>query len=349
MAIATLACDESIEKFKAYSQRGKANMKAYWATFVDMDISEEGYEPDNDFRAMGPGVGLLRKKAIEFAFVHIYQSPPQEKWSKLKLIPSICRILQISCNSHSFISRVLREIVTSRAEKGFYDARASLTRRGRPRLIQEKDECAEIVYHAMGSGQSLQSTTVMVNKFREAQNMIPRNISWYAVQHFVKTSKIINTYRRQRKKSGKDDEGTVWAIARKAQCNMMLKQLEIGDRIKAGDVGDAQAMMTETGLSPLMLEACTFFDEKHSKVKLGHTSKHEAVICRNAEGEACTEKDGGKFGPRKPNTSMKYSGEARGLFGAYMKRVDGEMTGVRLRPFSYTNRKILSIKDYKAV
>jgi hypothetical protein len=43
-----LACDDSKEKFKAYSQRGKANMKAYWTALVNMESSEEGYEPDND-------------------------------------------------------------------------------------------------------------------------------------------------------------------------------------------------------------------------------------------------------------------------------------------------------------
>jgi hypothetical protein len=104
---------------------------------------------------------------------------------------------------------------------------------------------------------------------------------------------LLNTYRakiqehRQSKKSGKDDAGTAWAEARVAQ----FKQF--------------QAQLSHPGWPKVNLDALVIWDENHRKIVLGHTSKAETRVCRNADGAPCSLVDGGRYPPRKPRTSVK--------------------------------------------
>jgi hypothetical protein len=223
-----------------------------------MEPHEIGYDESSEFHAMGNGVSLIRMKAIEYAFIHIYREPPEDTWVEIKLITSICRILQITYNSHSLILRCLRDVVVARKADREYDVRARGKKRGRKPLIQEMDECAVIVYNAMASGLSMQSSTVMVNEFRRSLLVPLPAISWSAVRRFVSSSKMIQMHRRQTKKSGKDDKDGPWALARMAQCIMMRTQLEIGQHIVTGDLRAAAALIFQHGLRPLVLHAITW-------------------------------------------------------------------------------------------
>jgi len=49
-------------------------------------------------------------------------------------------------------------------------------------LIDEHDECIEIVYHAMYNSQSMHSATVIVNRFCLSLEVPVPEISWSAVQ-----------------------------------------------------------------------------------------------------------------------------------------------------------------------
>jgi hypothetical protein len=161
--------------------------------FESKSSSDKDYEASNDFHAMGPGVRALRVKAIEFLFVHIYNNPPKTEWRNFNLVPTIMRTLQISSNSFSRVSDMLEGILEAqRNDKKF---KQHLDRRGRKSVIVEYDYCAKVVYHAMATGQSIQSSTQMVNVVRRARGEEP--ISWSAMYHFVKNSDIIQSHRRQ--------------------------------------------------------------------------------------------------------------------------------------------------------
>ena len=52
--------------------------------------------------------------------------------------------------------------------------------------------------------------------------------------------------------------------------------------------------------------------------------------------------------PRRPTTTIKYPGEARGAFGVAMrKKPDGSMEGVRCDLFDYTNKKVVGCTGYE--
>jgi hypothetical protein len=52
--------------------------------------------------------------------------------------------------------------------------------------------------------------------------------------------------------------------------------------------------------------------------------------------------------PRRPTTTIKYPGEARGAFGVAMRqKPDGSMEGVRCEPFYYTGKKVVGCTGYK--
>ncbi len=148
--------------------------------------------------------------------------------------------------------------------------------RGRKPLIIDNDYCAKIVYHAMASGQSIQSSAYMVNVVRESRGEQP--VSWSALHRFVSNSDIIQTHKRQTKKSGKDDENSIWSRARAAQFLQVLSQLAKGE-------GRAIAGVDLAGLDAMYLRGIVWWDEKHKQCKLGHTSKIESRVCVNAAGE----------------------------------------------------------------
>ena len=67
------ACDDSKELFMARSARGRKLANEYWRGFANMEPHEIGYDESSEFHAMGNGVSLIRMKAIEYAFIHIYR------------------------------------------------------------------------------------------------------------------------------------------------------------------------------------------------------------------------------------------------------------------------------------
>ena len=187
---------DSKEIFQSKQKNGRISADAYWSQFEEMDTADESFEPENSFNQMGAGVAAIRRKAIEFVFVHVYQLPPEKDWATLKLVPNVCKILQINSNSKTAVRNVLLSILTAYSDGVAYDEKANLQSRGRKALIDEYDECAKIVYHAMCSGQSIQSAIVMVNRFRLSLEPPLPAISWSAVQSFVFKSSIIETHRR---------------------------------------------------------------------------------------------------------------------------------------------------------
>ena len=208
--------DDAKEIFQTNQIRRSAPMASYWS-LNEIPADNVDYEATNDFHVMGPGVAAIRRKAIEYIFVHVYGSPSETTWKCLNLVRNICKILQIGYNSATAIRNIMSDIVSARTVYGCYSESKGLKGRGRKLLVQELDPCAHVVYHALGSGQSIQSATVMVNPFREQLPVPLPPISWSAVRSFVNKSKIIDTHRRQTKKSGKDDINTIWSVSREAR------------------------------------------------------------------------------------------------------------------------------------
>ncbi|KAJ1421305.1 hypothetical protein B484DRAFT_465573 [Ochromonadaceae sp. CCMP2298] len=98
------------------------------------------------------------------------------------------------------------------------------------------------------------------------------------------------------------------------------------------------------------VERIAFWDENHKKVMLGHTSKWENRIARNLP---CYGKEptsvlfGGVLPAKSMRTTIKFPGEARGLFGcALVEQADGSHLGVKAVPYCYTNKFVIGIKKW---
>ena len=147
--------------------------------------------------------------------------------------------------------------------------------------------------------------------------------------------------RRRHKKSGKEDVGSDWAKARLAQAKQFKEQLRRGKNPDEEHPDD--------GLFPIHLDGIAFWDEFHMKVRLGHASKWEVLMCRHPDTEdICLESEGGEWDEEKPNTSMKYPGEARVWAGACMiTNEDGEREGVGMELFDYTGKTVVGLKAWE--
>ena len=70
-------------------------------------------------------------------------------------------------------------------------------------------------------------------------------------------------------------------------------------------------------------------------------------VARLADGTPASPEEGGVFPPEQPTTSIKFPGEARGLFGAAIrKKEDGTYEGVKAPVFNYTGRQVVSMSGY---
>jgi hypothetical protein len=104
------------------------------------------------------------------------------------------------------------------------------------------------------------------------------------------------------------------------------------------------------GLLPIQVDAIAWWDENHKKMMLGHTSKSENRIARDLP---CYGKEptyvlfGGVLPAKSMRTTIKFPGEARGLFGcALVEQADGSHQGVKAVPYCYTNKFVIGIKKW---
>ena len=141
--------------------------------------------------------------------------------------------------------------------------------------------------------------------------------------------------RRETRKAGNHDASSSWAMARVAQCEMVLRMAGViyGPLYK-----------DEFCISP---DRVLHYDQKHKKCQLGGGAggKYQWYFERDAEGFVITPSDadvGGTTDARK-QTSVKYANEARFCFcvaAPFVKHADGSVkqVGRTARPFNYTKQ-----------
>jgi hypothetical protein len=288
------------------------------------------------FRPLLEDMGTARRSAIEYMFIQIYNAPLENTWADTNLIAGISNALHIPPGSFNTVKACLKNIMAAREAAKPFCAKDCLRRRGRSLLIKDLSPKAHVLYLSLGSGLSLQQAAVHLNTYRIEHGQ--ETLSWTAVRNFATASPIVIRHRTQTKKSGKEDAATVWAQARVAQFTQVQEQLRLGALEPLSDE------VVASPFPPLQLHGIVWWDEKHKKVELGHTSKMESRIA-TLNGVPTLPANGGLFPPTMPNTTMKFPGEARGLFGAAMvKGGDGEMMGKKDLPFNYSGRIVVCIE-----
>ena len=118
--------------------------------------------------------------------------------------------------------------------------------------------------------------------------------------------------KRETIKSGSKDEGTTWARARCQFAQQLKRQFRKGARIVAAEDCDdpAQAALE----LPIFRGGVVFGDEHHRQTKLGHATKYEVRIRRDASGKVAPPEKGGVLNAKNMKVTQKFNKEARGLF-----------------------------------
>jgi hypothetical protein len=212
---------------------------------------------------------------------------------------------------------------------------------GKIASIQHGTDQANIVYRALQQGLSAKESTCVLNMYREKLEIPEEPLCRSAVQGFIKRSDCIKTRKRQLKKSGKDDSNCAWAKARAAQAEQFREQLLIG--FLPADSPER----IESPFQPIYSDGIAFWDEHHREVILGEANAYQYLISRDESGKVALPEDGGKFGKDMDITSIKYPGEGRGCFGVAIVTRFGEKEGVRVKPFNYTGRKVITEKAFQ--
>jgi hypothetical protein len=246
---------------------------------------------------LGPGAASLRRSTIAYIFKTIFDSQPEDQWTESGLVGKIMKRIGIPEGSRPAVKNVLKDVLEAERQGVRYDPNTKLSSRGRKRKIDDSLPEAGVIYRAVQSGMSVLNATVLVNKIRARNSEEP--VSSHAVQGFIQTSPLIIRNSRQHKKSGKDDEGTVWAIARLAEATQWLKQLELGAE-EYHDPLDPRIAQME--LKPIWPHAIVYWDEHHRKTILGHVSKIESRVAVDGNGKPTHPDKGGIFPKPMPQT-----------------------------------------------
>jgi hypothetical protein len=91
------------------------------------------------------------------------------------------------------------------------------------------------------------------------------------------------------------------------------------------------------------------WDEKHKEQVLGTQAKYQWQVRRDPEGKLSKD---GELNQKYERTSLKYPKQGMGAFGVAVRKtmdMNGQekLEGVRMLPFNYTGKKMVSIKEYE--
>ena len=278
-----------------------------------------------------------RRICIKYLYLSVFGAPPKAKWHDMNLVSVISHLLDIPKNSHTAVHDTLIKIHEKVEE---YDGSVEMGQ-GRKAMIEDGTEQAKIVYRTIAAGCSAKDAACLLNVYRSQLPEPLEPLSRRAVQGFIERSDSIKVRKRGVKKSGKDDQESTWAKARSAQAAQWHEQLRLGTLpVNHPDV-------LASPFSPIYTDGIVFWDEHHREVILGEAGAYQYMIATNEKGVVTAPSEGGKFGPEKDITSIKYPGEGRGVFGVAVVVRGGVKQGVRATPFDYTGRKVISEKAFQ--
>ena len=287
-----------------------------------------------------------RRMAISY-MMELAKYPHPDTWEDLKLLPRIEQRLNIPKNSRHATKKILEDIFECHVSENIYDPRGQASLRGCKATIAEEGEEADLILSFLDKGVTPGGVLMFVNYERSRRSESP--VGKKAIQGFIDRNPCVNKSRRLTKKSGKTDPTSNWAKARLVQFTQLQEQFTLG-KVRDGLIREENVdpSIINSGLQPMYLHKICFFDEKHSKVVKGPTGMYDYSVSRNSYDNEITHPDlGGKFRDPKHRQSMKFPGEGRILFGGCMiKESDGTVKGVKLRPFDYTNRTLVTVADF---
>ena len=218
--------DQAVRAHKKARSAAAASHELEFGVDDSPDGGGEMFELDAESRPTGGGISAGRRTAIFYSFVSIHGSPPESEWDgRGGTVSQICAWLYVTVQSARVVRRCMADIVAA-AERGEnYDGSHVAPGRGRPAKVIPGSPDAQRIEGMLLTCYGAPQATVLLNLARSQRkdNHVP--ISVKAVDHFVQNNPRLRCLKRPTKKSGKDDKGSAWALARMAQAKQWLEQL----------------------------------------------------------------------------------------------------------------------------
>ena len=318
-------------------------------------------------------------------FVTVQGQDPVNQWDgKNGVINMIAAYLLLPPHWRTRLTiRKVLNFVQNKIESGIdlpdIDAgpKAGAHRSGRKRKLNA--ELDELVARCLQRGYGLQMTHAIIS-----QKVSPVEVSQECVRLSAKRAFNGKCHNRGTKKTGSKDKTSKWALARKAFALQLSEQFRedkegatmVGKRVCRQFEGnwwvgritkydadeDVYMVEYEDGDKEELDYADLFVpewqkidrnqvlwvDEKHKKVRIGRANRHEWLfhVDPTDPTRLLSKAEGGVLEEERPCTKGKFMGECRGAFGVMRKFKDGSLIGDRMKPFDYTNQKVVGPVAY---
>lgn len=284
---------------------------------------------------------------IKVAFIYEFNEPAEEDWDHY-----VSQLKQRIGYKAESIRQIFKDI-----QRGV-DPVPQKPGAGRPTKLGADNPGLVAAANAMNCGTPRSLALLICNEtnqrlFPDDQNL---QISLNTLISTIEKYTDCHMSKIGRRKTGKKDETSAWAIARVVFASQMKEQIAFGRQIEKGEITMTEAMesvRSGTKLYPLSLHGVIWLDEHHFKAVIGsssHTGSFADLQYRIAVDEKTGAlkkmKDGGKLPPQKHRLVAKFAKEARGLYGVVVAKDSqtGEVVGKFIATWDYTGKKLKSVK-----
>jgi hypothetical protein len=288
--------------------------------------------------------------AVKVCYVMEYEEPDEEDW------PSI--ITELS-QRFGVRYRVIKKIFCD-CRDGKINLEKQKKGAGR-KLKLSRDNAGLIAGAAALNGSA---SPKMATEICNATNQInfPNEYENYRVcrNTFMSTLRAYTDFDSKavlRRKTGKKDKESDWAIARKTIAKQMLDQVEIGKKIDAGEITlqDAcEKVHKNDAPPPIFPDAVLYLDENHTVASLGgvgqdgsFSRKQYFVSVDKENGQLLEKSKGGVVPKRRYRIVAKYTSEARGCYGVCCPILNEEEKPQFMKTWNYTEKTLVSFKVWK--
>jgi hypothetical protein len=294
------------------------------------------------------------RQLISLYYLRILRAPPPEDWhGEGGTVSMICEAMKMSKNQRRMIHKVISVTHQCLMTGETYEPmRASV-----PGTTAIKDGSREqqLIADYRERGLSFTETTMLVNRWchRNGHESVTRSAVRTCEMKMVKQITTI-----QKRPQGTNDKDSTWARARYRWVTQILIRLGLHDHAENVQEGAVKLDLLKNAdnelpdyfnpyeLTSLHLRAIAWWDEVHKDCFLGDFREGQSSQTRFPRDASGQYDPLGEYRAEKSLLVVKFSKQTRLCLGVAVREADGgEEEGVRLTPFDYTEKNIITMKN----
>lgn len=182
------------------------------------------------------------------------------------------------------------------------------------------------------------------NKWNDEEHSVTRNTLMRTLHIHCTAEKTT----ARRRKQGRRDENSDWAIARRCRCLMTKEMLKLADKVQRGEM-TLRECIKQLNLRPLCVDGISFADQHHQKQVIASGNGHKRSMKNKqwrisvaADGLSAKHGHGASLPKCREQIKEKHSVEMRVTAHCATRAVNGVREGRMLPPHNHTRRKLMS-------